>query len=120
MKNATLGFRVHSGWAVAVALCGPLDSPLVIDRRRLELVKTFTYTFRQPYHTGEKMPKKDAAQFIAGVRSEASRLAISALRSMQTDLADQDYKLGRCALLLASGRGLPGLGPILSSPALIP
>ncbi len=119
MKNATLGFRVHSGWAVAVALCGPLDSPLVIDRRRLQLVKTFTYTFRQPYHTGEKMPKKDAAQFIAGVRSEASRLAISALRSMRANLSDQDYTLGRCALLLASGRVLPGLEQILSSHALI-
>src|SRR5260221_11196878 len=104
MKNATLGFRVHSGWAVAVALCGPLDSPLVIDRRRLQLVKTFTYTFRQPYHTGEKRPKKDAAQFIAAVRSEASRLGRFSLHSIQSRLGAQNLPLGRCAPLLASGR----------------
>ena len=119
MKDATLGFRVHSGWAVVVALCGPLDSPLVIDRRRLQLVKTFTYTYRQPYHTGERMPKKEATKFIAGARSEGARLALSSLRSMQTELADQDYRIGRCALLLTSGRVLPGLEQILSSHALI-
>jgi len=119
MKGTTLGFRVHSGWAVAVALCGPLDSPLAIDRRRIQLVKTFTYAYRQPYHTAEKMPRKDAARFISRVRSEAARLALSSLRSLQTDLAEQDCRIGRCALLLASGRALPGLEQILASHALI-
>jgi hypothetical protein len=119
MKSAALGFRVHSGWAVAIVLCGPLDSPLVIDRRRVQLVKTFTYTFRQPYHTAEKMPGKDAIKFISRVRSEAARLALSSLRSLQEDLAEQDCKIARCALLLASGRALPRLDHILASHALI-
>ncbi len=119
MKSATLGLRVHSGWAVAVVLCGSLDSPLVIDRRRIQLVKTFTYTFRQPYHTAEKMPRRDATGFISRVRTEAARLALSSLRSVQNDLAEQDYKIIRCALLLASGRALPQLEQILASHALI-
>jgi hypothetical protein len=119
MKSAALGFRVHSGWAVAVVLCGPLDSPLVIDRRRIQLVKTFTYTFRQPYHTAETMPRKDAAKFVARVRAEATRLALSSLRSLQKDLEEQDCKIARCSLLLASGRALPQLEYILASHALI-
>jgi hypothetical protein len=119
MKGATLGFRVHSGWAVAVALCGPADSPLVIDRRRIQFVKIFTYTYRQPYHTAEKMPRKDAKRFVARVRSEATRLALFSLRTIQTDLAKQNRRFGRCALLLASGRALPGLEQILASHALI-
>ncbi len=48
MTRATLGFRVHSGWAAAVALCGPLDAPVVVDRRRIQLVKLFSYTYQQP------------------------------------------------------------------------
>jgi len=119
MQSASLGFRVHSGWAVAAVLCGPLDSPLVIERRRIQLVKTFTYTYRQPYHTAEKMPRKDAAKFVAGVLAEATRLALSSLRSLQKDLVEQDYKIARCALLLASGRALPQLEHILASHALI-
>ena len=119
MKNATLGFRVHSGWAVAVVVCGSSDSPIVINRQRIQLVKTCTYTFRQPYHTAEKMATNDAAKFVSTVRSEASRLALSSLRSLQKDLAEQDYKVVRCALLLASGRALPQLEHILASHALI-
>jgi len=119
MKSATLGFRVHSGWSVAVALCGPPESPLVIDRRRIQLVKAFTYTHRQPYHTAEKMPANDAPKFVASAREEATQLALSSLRSLQKDLAEQDCKIARCALLLASGRALPQLEHILASHALI-
>ena len=119
MQTATLGFRVHSGWAAAVVMCGPLDSPVVVDRRKIQLVKTFTYTFRQPYHTAENMPRQEAAKFIRSVQSEAKRLALTSLRSLQTDLAEGDFKLARSALLLASGRELPSLEQILASHALI-
>lgn len=119
MQSAALGFRVHSGWAAAVVLCGPLDAPVVVDRRKIQLVKIFSYTFRQPYHTAEKMQRQDAIKFIRGVQSDAKRLALSALRSLQTDLAEVDFKLVRSALLLASGRALPVLEQILASHALI-
>jgi len=119
VQTAALGFRVHSGWAAAVVLCGPLDAPVVVDRRKIQLVKIFSYTFRQPYHTAAKMPLQDAIKFIRGVQSEAKRLALFSLRSLQTDLAGGDFKLVRCALLLASGRALPGLEQILASHALI-
>jgi hypothetical protein len=31
-QEATLGFRVHSGWAVAVAARGPVAAPIVVER----------------------------------------------------------------------------------------
>ena len=119
METAAVGFRVHSGWAAAVVLCGPSDAPVVVDRRKILLVKTFSYTFRQPYHTAEKIPRQDATKFIRGVQSEAKRLALSALRSLQTDLVEGDFKIVRGALLLSSGRALPALEQILASHALI-
>jgi hypothetical protein len=119
MQTAALGFRVHSGWAAAVVLCGPLDAPVVVDRRKIQLVKIFSYTFRQPYHTAEKMPRPDAIKFISGVQANAKRLALSSLRSLQADLAGGDFKIVRGALLLASGRALPALEQILASHALI-
>jgi hypothetical protein len=119
MQNAAVGFRVHSGWAAVVVVCGPPQTPQVVDRRRIELVKTFTYTFRQPYHTAKKMPSQDAMKFIRDVRSDAKRLAVASLRSLQADLADGDFRLVSGTLLLASGRALPGLEQILASHALI-
>ena len=119
MQSAAVGFRVHSGWAAAVVLCGPVDAPVVVDRRKIQLVKIFTYAYRQPYHTAEKMPRDDAMKFIRGVQSDAKRLAVSFLRSLKADLAEGDFKIVRSALLLASGRALPELEKILASHALI-
>ena len=119
MQSSAVGFRVHSGWAAVVVVSGPAERPVVVDRRRIELVKIFTYTFRQPYHTAEKMPRKDAVKFIRGVQSEAKRLAVTSLRALQKDLAEADFKIVRGALLMASGRALPSLELILASHALI-
>jgi hypothetical protein len=119
VQSAAVGFRVHSGWAAVVVVSGPAERPVVVDRRRIELVKTFSYAFRQPYHTAQKMPRQDAVKFIRDVQSEAKRLAVSSLRLLQKDVAQGDFKIVRGALLLASGRALPKLEQILASHALI-
>lgn len=119
MQTAAVGFRVHSGWAAAVVLCGPVDAPVVIDRRKIQLVKIFSYAYRQPYHTAAKMPRPDAIKFVRGVQSDAKRLALSSLRSLQADLLESDFKIVCSALLLASGRALPELEKILASHPLI-
>jgi hypothetical protein len=119
VHNAAVGFRVHSGWAAAVVVCGPAEAPVVVDRRKIQLVRTFSYTFRQPYHTAEKMPRPDGVKFIREVQSDARRLALFSLRSLQADLAEGVCKLVRGALLLASWRALPALEQILASHALI-
>jgi hypothetical protein len=119
MKKAALGFRVHSGWSAIVAVSLEKSVPIVLRRQRAQLVETFSYTFRQPYHTGEKMGFADAGEFIANVRTEAERLAYRALHAMQADLEEQGYRLDRGGLLLASGRPLPELERILKSHALI-
>ena len=119
MKVAALGFRVHSGWAALVAVLIEKGAPSVAAKQRPHLVETFTYTFRQPYHTAKRMPIAEARQFIARVREEARRLACRAIRGVQSDLQEQGIKLTRCGLLLASGRPLPSLEKILASHALI-
>lgn len=119
MFQAALGFRVHSGWTALVAVTLGKGAPVVLARQRAQLVETFTYEFRQPYHTAEKMPFGKAGEFIARVRTEARQLAYQAIHGFQSDLEKQGYKLTRCGLLLASGRPLPELEKILASHALI-
>jgi len=119
MKKAALGFRVHSGWTALVAVSLEDGSPRVLLRDRPHLVETFTFEFRQPYHTAEKRPAPEAAAFVARMRGEARRLAIRVVHSAQKDLETQGYRVTRCALLQASGRPLPELPLILASHALI-
>jgi hypothetical protein len=118
-KEAGLGFRVHSGWAAAVVVCVEKGSPAVLARQRVHLVETFTYEFRQPYHTAEKVLDGQAREFISRMQAEARRLAYSAIRELASRTQEQGVKLTRCGLLLASGRPLPTLEKILASHALI-
>jgi len=119
MKKAALGFHMHSSWAAMVAVCMEKSVPQMIARERIHLVETFTYQFRQPYHTAEKMPLAEARQFVARVEAESRRLANRAIRELQADLQEQGIEHTRCGLLLASGKTLPGFEKILASHALI-
>ena len=118
-KDAAAGFRVHSGWAAAVAVCVERGSPVVLARQRVHLVETFTYEFRQPFHTAEKMLQGQAREFIARMQAEARQLAYRAIRELESSTREQGVKLTRCGLPLASGRPLPVLEKILASHALI-
>jgi hypothetical protein len=119
MKQAAIGFRAHSGWTALVAMTLENDSPQIILRERPHLVKIFTYEYRQPYHTAEKVSLTEARGFILRVRSEARLLSYRAIHTVQANLQKQGYALKYCGLLLASGKTLPGLSQILASHALI-
>ncbi len=119
MKPAALGFRVHSGWTSLITLALENSQPVILARQRPHLVATFSYTFRQPYHTAEKMDRAEARTFLDQQRGEARKFAFEALRAAQSEAAQQGYKLTRAALLLASGRPLPDLPKILASHSFI-
>jgi hypothetical protein len=119
VKQAAIGFRVHSGWAAVVAVCVEKGVPVVLARQRVHLVETFSYEFRQPYHTAEKMLAGQAVDFVTRMQAEARRLAYGAIRELESRTQEQGVKLTRCGLLLASGRPLPALEKILASHALI-
>ena len=119
MRQAAVGFRVHSGWAAVVVVSLEKGAPVVLERKRAHLVKTFSYTFRQPYHTAEKMPLAEARKFVAQVQTEARELSHRLIHEMQSSLDNLKIELTRGSLLLASGRPLPELEKILASHALI-
>jgi hypothetical protein len=119
MKHFALGFRAHSGWTALVAIALEKGSPHVLLRERPHLVKTFTFEFRQPYHTAKKRSPADARNVISSVRDEARSLAWQAISSIQSSFQHQDYELKCCSLLLSSGKPLPDLTGILASHTLI-
>jgi hypothetical protein len=119
VKQAAVGFCVHSGWSALVAIGLEKAQPSVLHRERLHLVEEFTYRFRQPYHTAEKMPLAGAREFISKARTTAGNLAHRGIQALEAQLETRGYHLGHGALLLASGKALPELEKILASHALI-
>ena len=115
MKPAAVGFRVHSGWTALIVVALEKNQPIILVRQRPHLVATFSYTFRQPYHTAEKMVLAEAESFLEQQRKESRKLALVAIRAAQTEATQQGFQITRVALLVASGRPLPELSKILAS-----
>ncbi len=119
MLGAALGFRAHSGWAAVVAVAGPLRSPAVVDRRRIELADTGIRGSVQPYHTVEEWELKEAEKFLKRCADRTRNLAQSALRAVLEELRKKGHDVVGCGLLLSSARPLPDLAATLASHALI-
>ena len=119
MKKAAVGFRVHSGWCAAVSVCLEDAVPVVLHRERVHLVEEFTYRFRQPYHTAEKMIVAAARDFIQKAGTTARELGYRAICELRSQLEQRGYALSTAAVLLAAGKPLPQLENILASHALI-
>jgi len=119
VKNAAVGFRVHSGWSAMVAVCLQKGVPQVLHRERIHLVEEFTYRLRQPYHTAEKLSLVEAREFIRQAQATAKAMARRSIRELQKQLEGRGYGLNCAALLLASGKTLPELEKILASHAMI-
>jgi hypothetical protein len=116
---AAVGFRAHSGWAAAVVLSGPAEAPVVVMRRRIEMMERRGAGPSQPYHAAVGLDIREAAQLVEGSAARAAALAALALRAMIEDLRGLGHRVAGCGLLLASGRALPPLERILASHPLL-
>jgi hypothetical protein len=119
IRQAALGLRSHSGWAVVVAVAGPLDSPSVVDRRRIELADKSIPGSVQPYHAAEGSPLAQAEEFIGRCRAASNALARRALDEVLADLLANGFRAVRSCILRSSGRPLGTLAATLASHALI-
>ncbi len=119
MLHAALGLRAHSGWAALVALAGPLDSPAVIDRRRIELADSTIPGSVQPYHAAEGLGLPGAEEYLKRCADQTATMAQRALRGVIEEVQRKGYELVGCGVLLGSGRPRTTLEATLASHALI-
>lgn len=117
--KAAIGFRAHSGWAALVALAGPARSPLVVDRRRIDLADPDIPGSAQPYHAAEGLDPKKAEEIVNRCADGARRLARQSMRAALGRLRDSGYEVTRCGLLISSGRPATTLASTLASHSLI-
>ncbi len=118
LASVGLGFRVHSGWAAVVAVKGPVSSPAVVDRRRIELADPAIRGSLQPFHAAALDPA--AAEELIKQRADSTNaLALQSLRQLIDDLCQLGYQaIGSC-ILVGSGRPLGTLESTLASHAMI-
>jgi hypothetical protein len=114
LTPAAIGFRVHSGWAVAVAVSGSPLSPVVLDRRRIEIADRSIRGSVQPYHAAKELGMPKAESFLKRCSESSQGLAQKAIH----DLRGRHQVIG-CGILLSSGRLPVTLEETLASHAAI-
>jgi hypothetical protein len=82
--SASIGFRLHTGWAMLVAVDAGEEGLRVLHRCRVELLPPGRGRF--VYHEAAELPLPDAERLIESVRRIASDTARTAIRSAITNL----------------------------------
>jgi hypothetical protein len=119
VKRAALGFHMHSGWGVLVAVSGDASSVELLDRRRIVVADPKIPGAIQPYHFAAQLEPPEQEKHLAHCAASSSRLAATAIELVVDELEGRHYSVAGAAILLASGRALPPLAKILAAHPLI-
>jgi hypothetical protein len=119
MKRAALGFHMHSGWGVLVAVSQDANAVTLLDRRRIVVADPEEQGAIQPYHFAAQLKPAEQEKHLAHCAASSCQLAATAISEVIRELDARRYRIVGAAILLASGRPLPPLAKILGAHPLI-
>ena len=102
MTKAALGFRVKSGWAMAVLLSGPKASPTVVDRRRIELADPTVHGSAQPFHAGLELPPSVVAKTVGRLVKVVERFSAHTIKALLEEHASKGFEIKGVAIAAGS------------------
>jgi len=98
-RTIALGFRVKSGFAIAVCLSGSPDNPELIARFPVDLSDPRIPATKQPHHAGVGTAQEDTRE----IQRLTTIIAAIAARSVDALLADPRIAGRRCRAALVVG-----------------
>lgn len=101
VRSTALGLRIKSGWAMVVLVAGPVRTPKVLDRRRIELSDPARPRTRQPYHAGFGTAQTSQAVIARLVRI-IRRSAKAATRTLLGEYARTGARPRRAGIVVGS------------------
>jgi hypothetical protein len=114
VAEVAVGFRDHTGWAVAVAVSA---ERLVRDRRRLQLCDPNLP--RQAFHAASELPIEQASNVIRQVEHAAAVASEHELHHLLNELADQGHQVRVVAISIRNSTMPRDLNAILRSHPLL-
>ena len=114
-----LGVRAHSGWAALVAVGGTIDTPHVLERRRIVIADPEVSGSKQPYHAAAELPFPLAEALVRKAVESSRGLAAEAISATVGELRRRGHEVAGCGVVLGSGKAMPALERILAAHPLI-
>src|SRR4051794_38566462 len=115
MTSVGLGFKHHTGWAIAVAATGNGRDIAVLDRRRIELIDPSLVRFA--YHNVQDEPVDRAARSIAEVEASALTCAAREISALVESLKAEGHVVGGVGIAAKTAQLPASLDKILASHA---
>lgn len=116
LPHVALGFRMHSGWGVMVAVD---EQYSIVQRQRIELVNDGRSGGRQPYHHARDLGLERAERYLSEYIAFCQRSARVLVKSVVENSERSSCRIVGAGIVLASARALPSLAQILSAHPLI-
>lgn len=119
--RAALGFSVHTGWSVMVAVSSePATSVAVLDRRRLVMIPgSDPESPPFVYHAARRLKLDAAERFIRDSAELSSTEARAALRAAVEHLASREHEVVASGIVVGGRPPAASLDAILRSHPLI-
>jgi hypothetical protein len=102
-----------------VVLVGGGESPIVLDRRRIETADSKIPGSKQPYHAAENLKLPAAEKLLRTCTASSTRMATEAVQAAIRDARGKGYDVVAGGVLTGSGKALPALEKILASHPLL-
>lgn len=100
--RAALGFRVKSGWALAVVLTGDPDNPRVADRSRVTLADPSVPESSQPYHEALESSGAQARAIVSRLVAIVEAHAARSVQELLERCAREGWRLTAAGLVVGS------------------
>lgn len=110
VRRAALGFAVHTGRAVVVAVGGPIDSPEILAKAQIVVASSFEEG--AVFHVAQELPIEQAR---ALVRDAETRLVERARAELAAFVAPLAARIVAAGMAAPAARALPALEAILNS-----
>jgi hypothetical protein len=119
--RATLGFSVHTGWAALIAVAGTPASPVILERRRVDMIAgSEPDSPRFVYHAAQNLASLGAAERCVREAVELScAKAMAAIEHVVRELGERNYDVAGSGIVVGSRPLTADLATILESHALI-
>src|ERR1044072_6605009 len=98
--RVAFGLKAHSGWAVLVVLGKQVNDFVIVDRRRVELVKDLWA--RHPYHAADGLQPEAAFYLVKRGIDVARKTAFREMKAAVERESERKNEVKACAVLVGS------------------
>jgi hypothetical protein len=117
--RATLGFKLHTGWAAVVVLARTRGNVEVLLRKRIELLPSDGSVPRFVYHQAAELPLAEASKLVKRTKRAVQESASAALAGLLQELRSSAVSIDAAGVTTGSMAVPSDLPAILAAHTLI-